>query len=69
MTDSAQVRRINQLCAVYLHKRSGARYYINDSLQGFHELHKVVEAGSQGRSCRYVSDAVLNDPELWSREQ
>jgi hypothetical protein len=68
MTSSAQVLRINQLYAVYLHKLSGARYYIADSLDGFHELHELAEAGSLSGSYRYVSDAALQDPELWSRE-
>jgi uncharacterized protein (UPF0297 family) len=66
MTESAQVRRINQLCEVYLHKSSGKRYYIAYSAEGFHEMHQIGGYPISGPS-RYVSAKQLENAEIWSK--
>jgi hypothetical protein len=67
MTESAQVRRINQLCSVYLHKSSGRHYYIAQALGGLHEMHEAAEPNAPSVHCRYPSAEQLADPELWSK--
>ncbi len=68
MTESATVRRINQLCGgVYLHKTTGKRYYIALSSDGFHELHEAAEAHAISGPCRYASSEQLANTEIWSK--
>jgi hypothetical protein len=67
MTESATARRINQLCAVYLHKSSGKRYYIALSAEGFHEMHETFEANGISGPSRYVSAKQLENAEIWSK--
>jgi hypothetical protein len=67
MTESATARRINQLCAVYLHKPTNRSYYIAYSSEGFHEMHETFEAHGISGPSRYVSAKQLENAEIWSK--
>lgn len=61
MTESPTVQRINALCARYLHKPSGVRYFIALNIGGQNELHPI------SGPCKYASDDHLANTEIWSK--
>ena len=58
MTESPAVQRINALCARYLHKPSGVRYFIALNIGGQNELHPI------SGPCKYASDDHLANTEI-----
>jgi hypothetical protein len=66
MTESAQVRRINKLCAVYLHKPTNRSYYIAYSSEGFHEMHQIEASPISGQP-RYINAEQLANAEIWGK--
>lgn len=62
MARSATQKRIDGLCAVWLHKPTGKRYFIAYTAAGTHELHGLDEG------VKYASDEQLANAEIWSRQ-